>query len=100
MSEIFRAEQAKQALFDEIDRFNETVRERRVTGNPLRVPDGPSLCKGAPIRYMNKGMWLFTGPEWTGNSWACCNDSFWAELLAHAGVERHPLFAKHTWKGA
>lgn len=82
----------KQAVADEITRFNAKIVERQPF--PLRIKDPNSLAHGQKVVAMRDDFWLITESNLgTLNAWCLCNDGRWARLLERAGVERNPLFA-------
>jgi len=85
------------ANYDEIGRFNESVKRLKDAGTPLLIDSPDSLNHGHEVLYMNRAWDLVTkrpkDSDFFTNHWSYCNDGRWATLLKRAGVERHPMNA-------
>jgi hypothetical protein len=88
------------ANYDEIGRFNASVKAMKDAGTPLLIDSPDSLNHGDEVLYMQFSFDLVTKRPKDSNvftrTWSYCNDGRWATLLKRAGVVRHPMNAAHT----
>mgnify|MGYP005813426339 CR=1 FL=1 len=77
-----------EATADERKRFNAAIS----AGAVIMLPTFNGEYR---IRYVDQDWWYHTdGNGGFGHSWAGCNDGCWADLMAKAGLARHPRFAQ------